>query len=213
MESEVRPSSRSRWRSAQALAVVLGLVLVAALMPWRASTSSVVQGAGQWVALAQTPFLPQSDSNAFQSGRISSVAVDPRNQSHWLLGVGNGGVWETRDSGGTWVPITDDAPTLAIGAVAFAPSDPNIVYVATGESAGGTGFLHVGVGLLKSTNGGSTWALSGESSLARSSVRRLRVDPNDANILLAASSRGGSGRPEQGPGARHVGWGPRRPVS
>jgi photosystem II stability/assembly factor-like uncharacterized protein len=73
-------------------------------------------------------------------------------------------------------------------------ANPNIVYVATGEAAGGTGFLHAGVGLLKSRTGGQTWALLAEGHFSRASVRRLIVDPNDAGVLLAATSRGGFGR-------------------
>ena len=164
-----------------------------------ATTVSAAQGSGQWTPFPQVPFLvsdalvtpPDTSYHTYNSGRVSSIAVDPRDPSRWLVGVGNGGVWETSDAGGTWTPITDDAPTLAIGEVAFAPSDPDIVYVATGETHGS--LSHVGVGLLKSTNGGQNWALLGQS-LARSSVKRLQVDPNDANIVLVASERGMSGR-------------------
>ena len=169
------------------------------------TTVSVAQGAGQWTPLSPSPFLvsgalvPTPETyNTYNSGRVSSIAVDPRDALRWLVGVGNGGVWETRDAGASWTPITDDAPTLAIGAVAFAPGDPDIVYVATGESVGSSIVAHVGVGLLKSANGGQSWALLGQSSFARASVRRLRVDPNDANILLAASQRGLFGRDSGG---------------
>src|SRR5262249_50507694 len=99
-----------------------------------------------------------------------------------------------RDAGTTFAPITDDAPTLATGALAFAPSDPDIIYVGTGEGRNGWGFLHVGVGILKSTNGGAPWALLGQSQFARGTIRRLIVDPADPNIVLAATGRGGAGR-------------------
>src|SRR5688572_22742853 len=195
-----------RSRTHLVVVVALGAITAVSLPGARrlgGSPPQAVQSPGlasepdQW-----TPFGPGPlrRGGAFQSGRVSSIAVDPRDSAHWLVGVGNGGVWETRDSGGSWTPITDDAPTLSIGAVAFAPSDPDIVYVATGELAGGVGFLHVGVGLLKSVNGGQTWTLLGESNLARASVRRVLVDPNNANVLLAATGRGGFGR-DAGEGA------------
>ena len=149
--------------------------------------------AGQWVSVGTGPINDGPSSTNPNSARVSSIAVDPRNASHWIIGVGNGGVWDTRDAGTTWSPITDEAPTLAVGAVAFAPGDPDIIYVGTGESAG-AGFTHVGVGILKSTNGGQTWGLLGQSQFARASVRRLRVDPNDANLIVAATTRAGSGR-------------------
>jgi photosystem II stability/assembly factor-like uncharacterized protein len=161
--------------------------------PIDASTVSSVQGSGQWIPFGAEPFLvsntlvPTPESyRTYNSGRVSSIAVDPRDPSRWLLGVGNGGVWETRDAGGAWTPITDDAPTLATGAIAFAPSNPDVVYVGTGEGYPFSSHARVGLGLLKSTNGGQSWALLGQTSLARGAIRRLRVDPADANVLLVA---------------------------
>ena len=119
--------------------------------------------------------------------------MDPTNPSHWLLGVGNGGVWETRDTGRTWTAVADDAPTLATGAVAFAPSDPNIIYVGTGEAIP-TIFSHTGVGILKSTDGLKTWTLVGASAFTRTSIKRLRVHPTNPNFVMAASLSGGDGR-------------------
>ena len=167
-------------------------VVLAMLIP-RTSPVASAQGGG-WAPVGPVPFIPDGGTaNAPQSGRVAAIAVHPHDLGHWLIGVGNGGVWQTRDSGVNWVPIADDAPTLAVGAVTFAPSDPNIIYVGTGEAAG-VSFVHVGVGLLKSTNGGQSWELLAQSSFARASVRRIVVDPNDANVLLAATSRAGSGR-------------------
>lgn len=205
MRVEDRPAKRSR---ISALSLATTVVLLAGVVaigwyaagdsrssPLGATTVSAAQGSGQWTPFPDVPFLVSgalvttpSTYNTYNSGRISSIAVDPRDASRWLVGVGNGGVWETRDAGGAFTPITDDAPTLAIGAVAFAPSDPDIVYVGTGE----TGWK-VGVGILKSTNGGQSWARRGQS-LGRSAVRRLQVDTNDANIVLVASARANSGR-------------------
>jgi hypothetical protein len=77
MDIEARRSSRSLARSAQVLGVVSGLVLVAALMPWRASTSSVVQGSGQWTPQARVPFLVNGSQpatpdryNTYNFGRV-----------------------------------------------------------------------------------------------------------------------------------------------
>jgi photosystem II stability/assembly factor-like uncharacterized protein len=149
-----------------------------------------------WTSIAPTTVVPPNAPQNFNAGRVSSIAVDPGNPDHWVIGTGNGGVWASRDRGGSWQPLTDAAPTLAIGAVAFAPSDPSIIYAATGEAVL-SGFAKAGVGILKSTDGGQTWNLLAASSFARASVRRVRVHPLDANIVLAASSRGGFGRDSQ----------------
>ena len=165
---------------------------------WRGSTSSVVQEGGQWRQIGQalirsgTP--DPTNPDPYQSGRVSSIAVDPRDNSRWLIGAGNGGVWETRDAGRSWTPIADDAPTLSIGVVTFAPGNPDVIYVGTGEYVGTSPSSNVGVGILKSVNGGQTWALLGQSSFNRTTIQRLHVDPNDANIVVAASANGGSGR-------------------
>ena len=127
------------------------------------------------------------------SGRVASIAVDPSNPDRWLLGVGNGGLWETRDTGRTWTAIADDAPTLATGAVTFAPSDANVIYVGTGEAISRS-YAHSGVGILRSTDSGKTWLVLGASALNRVAIRRLRVHPTNPGIVMAASSRGGAGR-------------------
>jgi photosystem II stability/assembly factor-like uncharacterized protein len=193
---------RSRKPTAATGAIgLLGTFLVGAIAVGWLTGGSAAEGSGQWLPLSPVPFLVSGsaarapfDATSYESGRVASIAVDPRDPSRWLLGVGNGGVWETRDAGGSWTPLTDDAPTLATGAIAFAPSNPEIVYAATGESGTFAGFFHVGVGLLKSVDGGQSWALLGQSSLARGAIRRLRVDPTNANVLLVALSRAGFGR-------------------
>jgi hypothetical protein len=149
-----------------------------------------------WSSIGPSPLASQSAPPTFNAGRVSSIAVDPSDPDHWLAGFGNGGVWESRNAGGSWTPLTDAAPTLAIGALAFAPSDPSIIYAATGEAVL-SGFAKAGLGILKSVDGGQTWSLLATSSFARTSVRRVRVHPSDPNIVLAITSRGGFGRDSQ----------------
>ena len=64
---------------------------------------------------------------------MPAIAVDPSDSQHVLLGAAAGGVWQTRDGGQSWMPVTDDQPTLSIGALAFDPLDPSKVYAGTGE--------------------------------------------------------------------------------
>jgi photosystem II stability/assembly factor-like uncharacterized protein len=126
------------------------------------------------------------------SGRVSSVAVDPGNASHVLAGAAGGGVWESLDAGRTWAPRTDDQPSLAIGAVAFDPTNPAIAYAGTGEGdstfAGDPCLL--GVGLLKSADGGRTWTLHARAPFERLGFFDLAVDPADGRHLLAATTDG-----------------------
>ena len=127
------------------------------------------------------------------TGRITAVAVDPSDGNHWLLGGATGGIWESHDGGQTWASRTDDQPTLATGAIAFAPSNPKIVYVGTGE-CGFSRDAYSGLGLLKSSDGGTTWTLMKSPNLVQASVTGLRVNPTDPNTLIATTSRGNYGR-------------------
>lgn len=129
----------------------------------------------------------------FNDGIASSIAVDRTDKNHWLVGFAWSGLWETTDGGANLSPLSDSWPTLAVGAVAFAPSNPKVIYVGTGDSDD-VPREHAGMGLMKSTDGGKTWTLLGASSFAQGSFRRIRVDPANPNILLAATARGAFGR-------------------
>lgn len=197
-----RPQRRQRGRAtffatvglcAAAIAVAsLWVTRARAGQPLTAESSGVGQTPGRWVNIGPAPMVRGNTLDG-HSGRIAALAVDPTNPERWLIGVGNGGVWETRDSGRTWTAIADDAPTLAVGAVAFAPSDGNVIYVATGEAIY-RGYAHAGLGILRSTDSGKSWLLLGASSFNRVAVKRVRVHPTNPGIVMAASSRGGGGR-------------------
>ncbi len=121
------------------------------------------------------------------SGRVSSVAVDPANPAHVLAGAANGGVWESYDRGASWAPRTDYAATLAVGAVTFDPSNPATVYCGTGE---GDFWAYLGAGILRSTNGGTTWSTLCTAPFVGQGFYDILVDPADSNHLLAGTTGG-----------------------
>ena len=97
------------------------------------------------------------------SGRVTSIAVDPAVSGTAYAGSAGGGVWKTTDGGAHWTPTTDSQMTGAIGAVATAPGgtgQPSVVYAGTGED-NLCGDCQIGFGVLKSTNGGTSWSLLG----------------------------------------------------
>ena len=123
------------------------------------------------------------------SGRISAVAVDPSNPGyHWLIGGAQGGVWETTNQGGTWLPRTDDQASLAMGAITFAPSKPSVVYEGTGEP-NFSGDSYAGAGLLVSGDGGTTWRML-NTNFAQTSFSSIRVDTTNQNRIAVATVRG-----------------------
>src|SRR5678815_2553350 len=93
----------------------------------------------------------------FRGGRTVGAAGVPGRPNLFYVGVNNGGVWKTTDAGRTWQPIFDGQSTGSIGALAVAPSNPDILYVGSGEGLQRPD-LSVGDGIYKSTDGGKTWA-------------------------------------------------------
>jgi photosystem II stability/assembly factor-like uncharacterized protein len=97
----------------------------------------------------------------------------------------NGGVWKTEDYGHTWTPIFDDQPTGSVGALAVAPSDPNIIYVGSGEGLHRPD-LSIGDGMYKSTDAGKTWTHLGLRDAQQ--IAQIAVDPRDPQRLFVAAA-------------------------
>jgi photosystem II stability/assembly factor-like uncharacterized protein len=96
----------------------------------------------------------------------------------------NGGVWKTINAGRTWTPIFDDQPTGSIGSIAVAPSDPNIIYVGSGEGLQRPD-LAIGDGMYKSTDAARTWTHLGLRDTQQ--IARVEVDPKNPNRLFVAA--------------------------
>ncbi|HKV37359.1 MAG TPA: hypothetical protein VJP89_23650 [Pyrinomonadaceae bacterium] len=121
------------------------------------------------------------------SGRVATAAVDPSNPLHVLCGSAAGGVWESFDRGESWSPRTDFAATLTVGALAFDPLNPRIVYCGTGE---GNAFWWFGAGVLRSTDGGTTWSTLCTTPFVGQGFFEIVVDRANTNHLIAATTAG-----------------------
>ena len=119
----------------------------------------------------------------FRGGRTRALCGVAGQPNVFYIGAVNGGVWKTTDYGRTWNPIFDQQPTGSIGAIAVAPSDPNIVYVGSGEGLHRPD-LSVGDGIYKSTDAGATWTHLGLRDGQQISM--MAVDPHDAGRLFIA---------------------------
>jgi hypothetical protein len=115
-----------------------------------------------------------------------SKAIDgiPDQPHTFYMGVVNGGVWKTTDAGRTWLPIFDDQPTGSIGSIAVAPSNPNVVYVGTGEGQQRPD-LATGDGMYKSTDAGRTWTHLGLRDTHQ--IAHVIVDPRNTDRLFVAA--------------------------
>ena len=119
----------------------------------------------------------------YRAGRTRALAGVPGQPYTFYIGAVNGGVWKTTDAGQTWQPLFDQEPTGSIGAIAVAPSDPNIIYVGSGEGLIRPD-LSVGDGIYKSTDAGKSWTHLGLREGQQ--IPYISVDPTDPNRLFVA---------------------------
>src|SRR5262249_53795003 len=112
--------------------------------------------------------------------------IDPSNPNRWLIGAVGGGIWETTNAGNTWTARSDASPSLAMGAIAFSPTSPNIVFAGTGESSF-SGDSEAGGGLLRSMDGGSTWSTVTTAGFTSNAFSAIRPQPSSSNVLAAAT--------------------------
>ena len=116
--------------------------------------------------------------------RVTAVVGVPGDTNVYYVGAASGGVFKTVDGGAHWQPIFDDQKAASIGALAVAPSDPQVVWAGTGET-----FLRanvsIGNGIYKSTDGGKTWSHKGLTATGR--IARVIVHPDDPDIVYAAA--------------------------
>src|SRR6185369_4663521 len=113
---------------------------------------------------------------------IGAVGV-PQQPNVFYMAANNGGVWKTTDYGRTWEPIFDDQPTGSIGDIAVAPSNPNVIYVGSGEGVQRPD-LSVGDGIYKSTDAGKTWKNMGLRDGQQ--IGGLSIDSKDENKVFVA---------------------------
>ena len=171
---------------------------------------------GSWVPLGPVPLASDASGNGTQdyhqvAGRATAVAIDPADASGNTVYVGGAqsGVWKSTNAANptannvAWTPITDNQPTLSIGALAIRPgnSDPaeTLILAATGE-ANSSGDSYFGLGILRSADGGNTWSLisrANSGALSFSGLGGTRMafstasgQTNTAVAAMAASSEG-----------------------
>ncbi len=120
----------------------------------------------------------------YRGGRTVGASGNPTRPNEFYIGVNNGGVWKTTDYGRVWTPVFDSMPTGSIGDVAVAPTNPEVVYVGSGEGLQRPD-LSVGNGMYKSVNGGKSWKFIGLSEPLQ--IGGLAVSPINENVVFVAA--------------------------
>jgi photosystem II stability/assembly factor-like uncharacterized protein len=157
------------------------LVLVAAAAPLPARQPDRPQEGPHAKFFSDLRWRPIGPNRAGRTKAMAGVASQPFT---FYMGMVNGGVWKTINAGRTWTPIFDDQPTGSIGSIAVAPSDPNIIYVGSGEGLQRPD-LAIGDGMYKSTDAGRTWTHLGLRDTQQ--IARVEVDPKNPNRLFVAA--------------------------
>src|SRR5262249_6089223 len=120
----------------------------------------------------------------FRGGRALAVAGVPGQPETFYFGAVAGGVWKTTDTGANWKPLFDKQPIGSIGAIAVAPSDPNVLYVGTGEACI-RGNISYGNGVYRSGDAGATWTHVGLDDTRH--IGRVIINPRDPNTVFVAA--------------------------
>jgi photosystem II stability/assembly factor-like uncharacterized protein len=119
-----------------------------------------------------------------EGNRVSAVAGVPGDPETYYAGAASGGIFKTTDGGVRWQPVFDGQPVSSIGALAVAPSDPNVVWAGTGEPFIRSN-ISVGWGMFRSTDAGRTWSRAGLESTGR--IARVVVHPTNPDVAWAAA--------------------------
>ena len=150
--------------------------------------------AASWTAIGPMPIVDErccgstpGTNVGTASGRVTSLAVDPTNASVVYAGAAGGGVWKSINGGTTWTPLTDSQASLAIGALGIS-ANGQVIYAGTGEDNGSDS--QYGQGILVSTNGGSSWTLTGQGVFAGRHIGSIAVDRSNSSHALAATDVG-----------------------
>ena len=143
-----------------------------------------------WSALG-----PFQSSNTYSSpskkssgqGRVNVIAVDPSNSNTYYIGAPAGGIWKSVDAGVNWQPLTDYLPQIGVSGIAIHPTNPNIIYIATGDDDAGDSYS---VGVWKTLDGGLTWAATGSMTGNPDSMNEIYIDINNPDTVLVATNSG-----------------------
>lgn len=152
------------------------------------------------------PWFPMGPINI--NGRVKSLAMHPSDSDVLYAGAANGGVWKTTNGGDSWRATWKFQDSLAIGALAVAPSNGNVVYAGTGEDTPGWSPSYGGAGVYRSTDAGGTWERVGTTAQVGNRCNKIVVHPTSSGRLWVASDSGvhRGVRTQVGPGLWNILW-------
>lgn len=153
-------------------------------------TSNNMIASTTWTAIGPMgPISGNAGGQLLKSGRLNFITISPTNTNVLWVGAPAGGLWKSTNGGTSWTTNTDNLSVTGCSDLAIDPTNPNIMYLATGDgNAGDTRTI----GVLKSLDGGNTWNATGFTSVVTTNllIRRLVINPTNPQILMAATNSG-----------------------
>ena len=159
-------------------------MIVSLLMVFVFADESLAQTPSEQAAQAASGLSFRDIGPAVMGGRVADIAVVESDPRIFYVGLGAGGVWKTTNDGMTWESLFDDQPTASIGDVTIAPSNPNVVWVGTGEPQNRQSSPW-GVGVFKSTDAGRTWNHMGLEDTRH--VGRIAIDHTNPDVVFVGA--------------------------
>lgn len=141
---------------------------------------------GNWTEIGPVNYPANATWQPTGMGRINGMAFHPADSLTFWAGSPSGGLWKTSNGGTSWSTLTEDMPTLGVSSILIHPSDPDIIWIGTGDRDGGDA---PGMGVYLSTDGGQTWNAS-NTGMGNRTVGMMIMHPADPDIILAATSGG-----------------------
>ena len=151
--------------------------------------SPLERSSGTWSPLGPLSYTNGNSGYNGGLGRVNVIAFHPTDANTIYVGVPAGGLWKTTDGGSNWTPMSDTLASLGVSGIAVDHSNPNIAYILTGDGDGGD---TQSIGVMKSTDGGSTWSTTGLSWDVTNFNRgyKLMMDPTDSSTMFAVTTVG-----------------------
>jgi photosystem II stability/assembly factor-like uncharacterized protein len=141
---------------------------------------------GSWTQVGPVSSPSNSTGQPTGLGRVNAIAFHPTDANTIFVGAPAGGIWKTTAGGSSWTNLTGALPTLGVSAIAVHPTQPEIIWIGTGDRDAGDA---PGMGVYKSTDNGATWTAS-NSGMGNLTVGMLALHPTDPNMIFAATSGG-----------------------